>query len=126
MPTIISSTSSEDVCRVVSQKSLSYTCNNDNVVLVWDSSVFSGGTIAVSAGLPTAPPALTGGSGVTAMITNDGNTSCLRSDLTFNGSLPMLTSLLNGKTLSCTDPVGPPDSTTIVIPSKDNNVFFIL
>ena len=122
VPTIISSTSSEDACRVVSQKSLSYTCNNDNLVLVWDGSIFSGGSVSVTAGIATATPTLTGGSEVTVMITNEGNTSCLRSDLTFNGSLPMLRSLLNGVTLSCTDPDGPPNSTTIVIPSKNNTV----
>ena len=126
VPTIISSTSSEDVCRVVSQKSLSYTCNNDDLVLVWSSSIFTGGSVSVAAGLATVPPSLTGGSGVTVMITNDDNTTCIRSDLTFNGSLLMLRSLLNGVTLSCTDPVGPPNSTIIEIPSKDSNVFVIL
>ena len=40
MSTIVSSSSSDDICRVVSQETLTYTCNIDNIALTWRSSVF--------------------------------------------------------------------------------------
>ena len=109
---------SEEVCQVISHNSLSYTCNDETGVLLWTSSLYNDSTsVAVFAGHMPIIPSLTV-SGVGMMIDTTGNSTCVRSVLTFNGSLMSLTAL-NGATLSCgniTNTV--PDSTTIVVPSK--------
>ena len=54
--TIVSSSSSDDVCAVVSQETLSYTCTNSGGVLIWSSTVWTGmiGALNVTAGVPPA------------------------------------------------------------------------
>ena len=116
VPTIVSSSSSDDICRVVSQETLTYTCNNDDNVLTWSSSVFDGGTFAVVAAVPVPAPSSTV-SGVTFNESNNNDGSCLNSTLTFNGTLTSLTAL-NGVTLICTSTGENPSSITIMIPSK--------
>ena len=114
-PTIVSSSSSDDVCAVVTQETLRYTCNNDNVVLVWSSSVFSG-TISVVATGTTGPLPMPA-TGVTLTENDNDNTMCLNSTLTFTGTVSDLEQL-NGVVLTCDDGAGLTDNVTIVIPGE--------
>ena len=96
--TIVSSSSSDDVCAVVSTETLSYTCTNNDNDLSWSSTVWNG-TLTVVAGASPVIPMLNA-NGVTLMESNNNNATCLSSTLTFNGSLEDL-SLLNSATLFC-------------------------
>ena len=115
VPTIVSSSSSDDICQVVSKETLTYTCNNDGASIVWTSSVFDG-NYAVVVGVPVSIPSSTV-SGVTFTENNNNDATCLNSTLTFSGNLTLLTAL-NGITLSCTTSGQTPSSVTIMIPSK--------
>ena len=68
--TIVSSSSSDDVCAVVSTETLSYTCTNNDVVISWYSTVWNSNLI-VAFGSSTTIPALNvngqSGAGVTQM-----------------------------------------------------------
>ena len=118
--TIVSSSSSDDVCAVVSTETLSYTCTNNDDVVSWSSTVWNGNlnvvvgissTIIVGSSPPI--PALNA-NGVTLMESNNNNATCLSSTLTFSGSLVDL-SLLNKATLFC-GVSSAQVSTTIIIP----------
>ena len=115
VPTIVSSSSSDDICRVVSQETLTYTCNNDNVALTWRSSVFDSDVNVIAGSMVSLPSSTI--SGVTFTENNNNNVSCLNSTMTFSGNLTSLTAL-NGVTLSCTAGGETPSSVTIMIPSK--------
>ena len=115
MPTIVSSSSSNDICRVVSQETLTYICINDNNNLVWVSSVFDA-NYAVVVGVTVSIPSSTV-SGVTFTEINNNDATCVNSTMTFSGNLTSLTAL-NGVTLRCTTAGQIPSSVTIVIPSK--------
>ena len=115
VPTIVSSSSSDDICRVVSQETLTYTCNNGDNDLTWRSSVFANDFVVV-AGSSIPAPSLTV-SGVTITENNNGDGNCLNSTLTFNGNRTSLTAL-NGATLGCTSTGQTPSSVTIMVPSK--------
>ena len=115
VPTIVSSSSSDDICRVISQETLTYTCNNDDNDLVWRSSVFSNDFVVAAGAVATLPSSTI--SGVTFAENNNNNVSCLNSTLTLSGNLTSLTAL-NGVTLSCTAGGETPSSVTIMIPSK--------
>ena len=107
--------SPDDVCAVVTQETLSYTCINNDNDLTWTSTVWTGG-LTVVVGVSPAIPALVNISGVTLMETNNNNNTCLSSTLTFNGSLSALTQL-NSATLFCG--VGANQvNTSIIVPSK--------
>ena len=114
VPTIVSSSSSDDICRVVSQETLTYTCNHDNIALTWRSSVFDDFNVVVGAS-PPAPSSTV--SGVTITENNNNDAACLNSTLTFSGNLTSLTAL-NGVTLNCTSGGQTPSSVTIMVPSK--------
>ena len=111
--TIVSSSSSDDVCAVVTTGTLSYTCTNNDNDLSWSSTVWTG-ALTVVVGISPAIPALNI-SGVTLMESNDNNATCLSSTLTFNGSSSNL-SLLNNSTLSC-GVLAAKVSTPIIVPS---------
>ena len=113
--TIVSSSSSDDICAVVTQETLRYTCNNDNVVLVWSSSVFSGPISVVATG--TTGPLPMPATGVTLTESDNDNTTCLNSTLTFTGTVADLEQL-NGAVLTCDDGTGLTDNVTIVIPGE--------
>ena len=90
--TIVSSSSSDDICAVtlvyhrstgVSQETLRYTCTN----------------------------------GVTLTESDNDNTTCLNSTLTFTGAVADLEQL-NGAVLTCDDGTGLTDNVTIVIPGE--------
>ena len=115
VPTIVSSSSSDDICQVVSQETLTYTCINDDNVLIWRSSVFANNIIVAAEAMVTLPSSTI--SGVTFTENNNNNVSCLNSTMTFSGNLTSLTAL-NGVTLSCTAGGETPSSVTIMIPSK--------
>ena len=115
VPTIVSSSSSDDICRMVSQETLTYTCNNDENALVWRSSVFSNDFIVIVGAMVSAPSLTV--SGVTFTEINNNDVTCLNSTLTFSGTLTSLTTL-NGVTLNCTYPGETSSSVTIMIPSK--------
>ena len=55
-PIIVSSSSSDDICAVVTQETLRYTCNNDHFILFWYSSVFSGNINVVAGSTTVAIP----------------------------------------------------------------------
>ena len=78
--------------------------------------MWTGQIIASAGSTPSIPPLTV--SGVTLMESDNGDSSCLVSNLTFNGTLSALEAL-NGATLSCDAHEKPPDSITIVIPSED-------
>ena len=116
-PTIVASSNS-DVCRVVSQRSLSYTCYNQDLALTWTSSVWSG-SFSVSAfdKGSVLVPALNV-TGVTLMDTHKSLLTCLVSTLTFTGHLSALTQL-NGVMLNCSNEANhDQDSVFIIVPSK--------
>ena len=117
-PTIVSSSSSDDICRVVSQETLTYTCNNDDNDLTWTSSVFDSDYVVIITpfSLPASIPSSTV-SGVNFTENNNNDGSCLNSTLTFSGNLTSLTAL-NGVALNCTDHGVTPSSVTFMIPSK--------
>ena len=115
VPTIVSSSSSDDICLVVSQETLNYICISDDNALVWRSSVFSNDFIVV-VGVSVITPSSTV-SGVTFTQNNNNDATCLNSTLTFSGNLTSLTTL-NGVTLNCTSTGETPSSVTIMIPSK--------
>ena len=75
--TIVSSSSSDDVCAVVSTETLSYTCTNDANVLIWSSTVWSS-TLNVVVGSSPPIPALNA-NGVTLMESDNNNVTCLSS-----------------------------------------------
>ena len=106
---------SEEVCQVISQNSLSYTCNDETSVVFWTSSLFNGSITGAAGSMPGIPSLTV--SGVGMMVDTTGNSTCVRSVLTFNGSLMSLTAL-NGATLSCGNITSVLDSTSIVVPSK--------
>ena len=108
VPTIVSS-SSDDLCQVISQGSLSYTCRDLNAV-IWTSSVWTN-AITIIAGVPPAIPQLNV-AGVSLMENHYINGSSIHSTLTFNGSLTSLAAL-NGAMLTCG--VSPDDPVTIPI-----------
>ena len=112
-PTIVSSP--DDICRVVSQGSLSYTCTNNGLFLTWTSSVWSGSLNIVASTTAVVPPLNV--TGVTLMENNNNNATCLSSTLTFNGTFSNLAQL-NGVMLTCSDPSAPTDTITIVVPRK--------
>ena len=112
--TIVSSSSSDDVCAVVSTETLSYTCTNNDNDLTWSSTVWSG-PLSVVLGISPAIPALNI-NGVTLMESNNNNATCLSSTLTFNGNLSDLT-LLNNATLFC-GLLAAQVSTPIIVPGK--------
>ena len=114
VPTIVSSSSSDDICRVLSQETLTYTCNNDGSTIAWSSSVFDS-SYAVVVGVMVSIPSSTV-SGVTFTENSNNDATCLKSTLTFSGNLTSL-SALNGVTLSCTS-TGGSSSVAIMIPSK--------
>ena len=115
VPTIVSSSSSDDICRVVSQESLTFTCVNDGGALFWRSSVFNADfTVVVGASVP-APSSTV--SGVAFTESNNNDATCLNSTMTFSGNLASLTAL-NGVTLNCSSPEETPSFVTIMIPSK--------
>ena len=76
--------------------------------------MWSGQITATTGANPAIPPLTV--SGVTLMENNNGDSSCLVSDLTFSGTLSALEAL-NGATLSCD--AKQVDNITIVIPSED-------
>ena len=101
---------------MISQNSLSYTCNDETSVVLWTSSSFNGSITGVAV-FTQVFLSLTV-SGVGMMINTTGNSTCVRSVLTFNGSLMSLTAL-NGATLTCSNITNSVlESTTIVVPSK--------
>ena len=119
-PTIVSSSSSENVvCTVVTQGILRYICNNDNII-VWSSSVISG-TIAVAATSATGPIPIQNATGVTLVENDNNNAMCLNSTLTFTGTVADLEQL-NGAVLNCADGADASltDDVTIVIPGENN------
>ena len=113
VPTI--STSNDDLCQVVFQGLLSYTCTNDIGALAWSSDLFSS-SINVQAGSPVNLPSVTV-NGVTLMVTENNNTTCFNSTLTFTGNLSSLTAL-DDRTLSCFFSGDPTDTITISVPSE--------
>ena len=115
VPTIVSSSSSDDICRVVSQETLTYTCNHAGSTIVWSSSVFDA-NYAVVVGVQLSIPSSTV-SGVTFTENNNNNAACLNSTLNFSGNLTSLTAL-NGVTLNCTSGGVTPSSVTIMVPGK--------
>ena len=103
VPTIVASSSSNDVCRVAhGLGSLSYTCTDKGIlqVLTWSSSLWSG-SFGVNALRPPALPTLNV-AGVTLKQNDNSNLYCLSSTLTFTGNLSALTQL-NGTTIHCAD-----------------------
>ena len=108
VPAIVSS-SSDDLCQVISQGSLSYTCRDQDAV-IWTSSVWTN-AITVITGVPPAIPQLNV-AGVSLMENHYINGSCIHSTLTFNESLTSLAAL-NGAILTCG--VSPDDPVTIPI-----------
>ena len=107
---------SEEVCQVISQNSLSYTCNDETAAVSWTSSLFTGNIIVTATATPILPSLTVSGVGI--MVDTTGNTTCVRSVLTLNGSVMSLTAL-NGATLTCSTIANSVlDSTTIVVPSK--------
>ena len=96
--TIVSSSSSDNVCAVVSTETLSYTCTNNDNDLTWTSTEWTG-DLTVRAGGSAVIPMLNI-NGVTLMESNIDNETCVSSTLTFSGSLSALT-LLNNATLFC-------------------------
>ena len=118
--TIVSSSSSDDVCAVVSTETLSYTCTNNDDVVSWSSTVwFELLNVVAGTGSPPIPTLnINGvsGAGVTQMQSNNNNNTCLSSTLTFSGSLEDLT-LLNNATLFC-GVMAAQVSTPIVVPGK--------
>ena len=96
--TIVSSSSSDDVCAVVSQETLSYTCTNNDDALSWTSTAWTGGLNVILGVSPVLP--ILNINGVTLMESNNNNNTCISSTLTFSGSLAALTQL-NSATLSC-------------------------
>ena len=121
---IVSSSSSDDICAVLAQETLSYICNNDNLVIVWSSSAFSG-DINVVASTTTGPLPMPA-TGVTLVENDNNNATCLNSTLTFTGTVADLEQL-NGAVLTCDDSTGVTDSVTIVIPSENNvDVIYIV
>ena len=115
VPTIVSSSSSDDICRVVSQETLTYTCNNDDNDLTWRSSVFDSDFNVIAGSMGSLPSSTV--SGVTIAENNNGDGSCLNSTLTFSGNLTSLIAL-NGVPLRCTATGQTSSSVTIMIPSK--------
>ena len=100
---------------VVTQETLRYTCNNDNLFLVWSSSVFSSPINVVARGTTGIQPMPA--TGVTLVENDNDNTMCINSTLTFTGTVADLEQL-NGAVLNCDD--GLTDSITIVIPGENN------
>ena len=95
---------------MLAQETLRYTCNNDNVALIWSSSVFSGTISVVATGTTgTLPMPATG---VTLTENDNNNTTCLNSTLTFTGTVADLEQL-NGAVLTCTDGTGLTDDSKI-------------
>ena len=115
MPTVVSSSSSDDICAVVTQRTLRYTCNSNNNLLIWSSSVFSGTINVLASGTTCLVPMPA--NGVTLTENDNNNATCLNSTLTFTGTVADLEQL-NGVVLTCTDGTGLTDSVTIVIPGK--------
>ena len=118
--TIVSSSSSDDVCAVVTLGTLSYTCTNSGGVLIWSSTVWIGmiGALNVTAGVPPRPPVpMLNINGVTLMESNNNNMTCISSTLTFNGSLSALTQL-NSATLFCGVGLNQVNI-SIIVPSKN-------
>ena len=120
--TIVSSSSSDDVCAVVTQGTLSYTCTNNDNDLTWTSTVWTG-PLSVLVGVSPILPMLNI-NGVTLMENNNNNMTCLSSTLTFNGSIMALTQL-NNATLFCGVGANQVD-TSIIVPSKNTRKIFIL
>ena len=111
MPTI---TKSSDVCEVVTSESLTYSCNDNGNNVRWTSSKLDGEITATPSGNPGIPDLTV--SGVTLMESDNGDGTCLVSNLTFSGTLSALDGL-NGATLSCDNiNMEPADSVTIVVP----------
>ena len=82
----------------------------------WTSSLFDGSITGDVGSMPVIPSLAV--SGVGMMIDTTGNSTCVRSVLTFNGSLMSLTAL-NEETLTCSNITNSVlNSTTIVVPSK--------
>ena len=115
-PTIVASSNS-DVCRVVSQRSLSYTCTNNGLALTWTSSVWSGSFSVFVLDKESVP--VLNVTGVTLMENTNNNIilTCLSSTLTFTGNLSALTQL-NGAMLNCREKADQ-DSIVIIVPSKN-------
>ena len=82
----------------------------------WNSSLFTGSILVSAVLAPVLPSLIVSGVGI--MVDTTGNTTCVRSVLTLNGSVMSLTAL-NGATLTCSTIANYVlDSTTIVVPSK--------
>ena len=101
-PTIISS-SSDNVCQIISQGLLSYSCTSNYLALIWTSSVWAGSDITVSKSYmkPTLPSLNVNGVTLTENAKSNGETY-LTSTLTFHGTLFNLAKL-NGTVLNCRD-----------------------
>ena len=116
VPTIINSS---DVCRVVSHGSLSFTCKNNGNSLFWKCVVFGDSAIIVIRDSTThIPEPNVAGLTLTENYTyNAEGLGCIKSTLTFAGSLDILQTL-NGLVINCDDTASDTDNATIVIPSE--------
>ena len=84
--------------------------------MFWTSSLFNGSITGFAGSMPFIHSLTVSGVGI--MINTTGNSTCVRSVLSFNGNLMSLTAL-NGATLSCNTITNSVlDSATIVVPSK--------
>ena len=130
-PTIVSSSSSVDVCsqmssgltrRQISQSSLSLTCINDNIYLRWNGSIWTSQLIVSTDGESSPPQAISDGVILTENHYVNTTSTCFTSTVTVTGNLTALRAL-DGVTVICGDLDEAFDTSTIMIPSlsKYNN-----
>ena len=103
----------------MSTGTLSYTCTNNDNLLVWSSTVWTTDLNIIIYVSPAIPPINVIGlspAGITQMQSSNNNATCIASTLTFNGSLEDLT-LLNNATLFCGH-LDVQDCITIIVPGK--------
>ena len=118
VPTIVASSSLDDICHVAhGQGSLRYTCTDSGFlqVLTWSSSLWGG---SFNSGKATIPTLNVGG--VTLKENNNRNLHCLSTTLTFTGNLSSLAQL-NGGTINCRDKGNRQDNVSIDVPQLSKN-----